>query len=122
MSTTLTLTGRNLVLAALGLSDTRYVSLHSGVPGNSGANEVTDSAYARQAATFSLEQSTGLATTSAALNWSAAVSGYTVSYVGVWDAQFGGNLVAYLPMASSQSVSANGVFTIPAGELTVGGA
>ncbi len=122
MATTMTRYGRVQALYGLGLSGYRYVSLHSGTPGDSGNSEVTDTNYARQQGYFQVDESTGEAVTTADLTWPAAVNGYTVSHVGLWDSQSGGNLVAFLPMNSSQNVAPDAVFTIPAREITIGGA
>jgi hypothetical protein len=89
---------------------TIYLSLHTGAPGLTGANEVpSTNAYARTAIAFGAASagavaSSALVTTPAPLpsNWG------TITYVGLWDAPTGGNFlgsdVATSPIATSVGV------------------
>ena len=93
------------------------VSLHTGDPGAAGtANEVTDSAYARQNITFSV---TGqVAANTSLVTFPAAVLAYNVSYVVVWG---GATPVVVQALRTIKSIAPGVQATIAAGELTVGG-
>lgn len=73
-----------------------WVSLHTADPGEDGtAGEVTaaqDAGYARQAATFAAAEN-GRTRNEAELSWTvdAGSPGYTVTHIGIWDAESGGN-------------------------------
>lgn len=91
------------------LAGTKYVALHVGDPGEDGtAAEVTtalDAGYERQAVTFSAAEG-GRTRNVTAPSWTvdAGSPGYTVTHIGIWDAQNGGNslfkgaLLAPLPL------------------------
>lgn len=74
----LTTNAKNTMLAAL---TPDAVSLHSGFPGLTGANEITGGGYARQAPTWAAP-SGGIRSTSAAMNFS--VNAVTVRWIGLW--------------------------------------
>ena len=74
-------TEANQALATTGWS---YVSLHTGDPSTTGANEVTGGTYARVAVTWN-SPSSGTVTQSNALSINLPAS-TTVSYFGVWSA------------------------------------
>lgn len=115
----LTRYSRNQLLTSL-LSSTVYVSLHSANPGDTGASEVTDANYARQAATFNVDSSTGVATLSNALTWPASSGAYQVTHIGIWDSESGGNCMFRQALNTTENVEANGIPTFAAGEITVG--
>lgn len=63
------------------------ISLHTSDPGEAGtANEVTDSAYARQAISMAVTTGTEnpLATNATVVTFPAAVEGFTVTHVVLW--------------------------------------
>lgn len=72
-----------------------FISLHTGAPGETGANEIgASSAYTRQTATFGAASTgAGTATNSVALTFGPATTSNwgTVSGVGIWDATTAGN-------------------------------
>ena len=101
-----------------------YVALFTGDPGADGTvNEAADANYARQSATFTASQSGDFwqAVSDAAVTFAAADSAYTVTYIGIFDADSGGNFIASLPLPLARDVPAGGVFNIPAGELVING-
>jgi hypothetical protein len=100
-----------------------YVSLHTDDPGETGANEVvvgTDADYVRKAVTFS-DASSGANGNEAAVTWTvdSASAGYTIRYVGVWDALTTGNFLAGGALYSPHAVSANSVVSFAIGDLVV---
>lgn len=104
---------------------TVYISLHTGDPGETGANEVASSNnYSR------------LAVTNDATSWPAAASGAkangilftfatpsgswgTVSFGGMWDAASGGNFMMGGPLAVSKTINSGDPVTIPIGDYDV---
>ena len=108
-------TEANQALATTGWS---YVSLHTGDPSTTGANEVTGGTYARVAVTWN-SPSSGTVTQSNALSINLPAS-TTVSYFGVWSASTSGTY--YIGGALSPAIttgSSAGVITIAAGSLSV---
>jgi len=102
---------------------TPYVSLHTADPGDSGAaNELSDSGYARKAASFS-NPTAGAGTTSNSaditFNAIADATTYTVTHVGIWDSVSGGNLLLTAALTTSKQFSQNDVPRFPTGSLTV---
>lgn len=103
-----------------------YVSLHTGDPGATGANEVTGDTYARPVATFG-------APAAGAVGWrianSAAVEGVavdsaankTVTWAGIWDsATPGAGTFRYrIPLATPRVVNAGLPWRFEIGDLTV---
>jgi hypothetical protein len=116
----LTLSARNSILPSL-YSGTVYVALHTGNPGDSGsANELTTSGYTRQAATFTVNTTTGTAALVAALNFNIS-STVTLTHISIWSAASGGSASTRQPLLAPVQVS-SGTFTIAAGDITIGGA
>lgn len=113
--------------AALGTRPTAwYIGLHSGDPGIDGAaNEIGDANYARQSATFTADQPTATdpwrVRNDAEVAFPSAAASFTVTYITVWDASTAGNMLAKIAMPLARTVSASGVFSIPANELVITG-
>lgn len=82
-------TAKNTVLNAIAPD---AISLHSGFPGNTGANELSGSGYARAACTFNAA-SGGVRTINAAVNLTVG-AGHTVRWAGIWQA---GTFLGYSP-------------------------
>ena len=75
-------------------------------------------AYARQAATFTVSGNT--ASNSGAIEFPTATASFgTVSHVGVFDAATSGNLIAYAALTSSKAIDTGDVFRVPAGDLDI---
>jgi len=117
----LSLYARNQLLGQLVSGKTLYVSLHTASPGDAGTGEVTDKNYARQAASFSVDTSTGSATLAGALAWKAAAAAFTATHVALYDAITGGNQIARQPLKASIAYAAGDTPTIAAGDLTLRG-
>jgi hypothetical protein len=103
---------------ALSTTGWSYVSLHTGDPSTTGANEVTGGSYARVAVTWN-SPSSGSVTQSNALSINLPAS-TTASYFGVWSASTSGTY--YIGGALSPAITTGasaGVITIAAGSLSV---
>ena len=91
-----------------------WVSLHTGDPGEDAAeHEVTaeeDAGYARQAVAFNPAAS-GRASNAAGLSWTVddASPGYTVTHIGIWDAETGGNPLFHGPLLAPLALEAGDV-------------
>jgi len=107
-----------------------WVSLHTGDPGLTGANEVTLAewpAYLRQDPAGGAAVDTGFAAAAAkatsnlkqmsygAMNGAADV---TVTHAAVWDLQAAGNMLVYGPLAAPRTFSPTDEATIKIGKLT----
>ncbi len=100
-----------------------YASLHTDDPGETGANEVvvgTDADYVRKSVTFA-DASSGATSNEAAITWTVdtASSGYTIIYVGVWDASTSGNFLGGGALYAAHAVVADGVVSFAIGDLVV---
>lgn len=106
----------------------KFVSLHTGNPGATGANELTtgvDANYVRKAVTL-VKSATGSvyqAKNNAAVAFAAAAVGasYTVTHVCIWSASTAGNCLAVLPLAVPLPTVAGTINTFATGDLTVVG-
>ena len=97
-----------------------YVGLFTADPTDtgSGATEISGNNYSRVSATFSVSGAT--ATTSAAVEFSAATGSWgTISHIGIFDASSGGNLIAHSALSASKAIGTGDVFRIPTGDLDV---
>ena len=98
-----------------------YLALFTANPDeDASGTEVSTSgtAYARQAATFTVSGDT--ASNSAAIEFPTATASYgTVSHVGVFDASTGGNLIAHAALTTSKAIDTGDVFRVPAGDLDI---
>lgn len=105
----LTTTSRNQALDAIGIDS---MSLHSGFPGATGANELAGSGYVRIAATFNAA-SGGVRTVAAVTNFTVG-AGHTVRWAGLWGA---GVFKGYSPNGGNpkefQAVAATDIVTVP---------
>ena len=98
-----------------------YLSLHTGDPGLTGANELvvgTDADYVRKAITFAAAASLAKAT-DAGVTWTAAsgATTYIVTHIGIWDALTTGNFLAYGALAVPETVIASGSLNLAAGRV-----
>ena len=104
------------------LTTTAYVSLHTGDPGDTGANEVTGGAYARQGPiTFA---STGanptVASNSAILTFPQATAAWgTVGWFGLWTALTGGTFQGSGALTASGPVNNGDTARFLVGSLTI---
>jgi hypothetical protein len=103
------------------LAGTRYVALHTGDPGATGANNEVGAGvgYAREAATFS---GSGRSRSNDAdvVFGPASGGGFgTVSHISIWDAASAGNCLWYGAADDSQAVALGVTGTLVAGDLVV---
>lgn len=100
---------KNAMLDELG-SIAVYMSLHSGDPSTTGANEITGGspAYARQACTFAAASGGSMA-----LNGTEQfdVPATTVAYIGLWSASSGGTFYGYADV-TDEVFASQGIYTV----------
>lgn len=112
--------GEAAVLAPL--TATSYVSLHTGDPANTGANEVSGGAYARQGpVTFANAGSNPtVASNSAIVTYSAATTAWgTINFFGVWTALSGGTFLGSGALTTPKAVNIGDTPRFAAGALTI---
>lgn len=101
---------------------TRYITVFNGDPSGAGSeviNTITGSAN-RQNLTTAMANATGgsIASDTLITFTTNAVGGATVNYIAIYDAQTGGNLLAYTPV-TSKTVAAGDGLSILSGNLTI---
>lgn len=104
------------------LTTSAYVSLHTADPGDTGATEVSGSAYARQGpVTFAnAGANPTVASNSAIVTFPAATGSWgTVVYFGVWDAATAGNFRGSGAVATPKAVNNGDTARFPANALTI---
>lgn len=80
---------------------TGFWSLHSGHPGETGANELSGGSYARQSIAFGAAVA-GVASNTALEQWDlTGVTGATIYFLGYWDAVSGGNFLWAVPLVGT---------------------
>lgn len=112
--------GESAVLTALMTG--RYISLHTGDPGNTGANEVAGSAYARQAqGSFSQTgNNPRTASNDATIDFPIATGSWgTISYFGIWDAVSAGNFLGGYALSVSKAIATDDIARFPATTLAI---
>lgn len=107
-----------------------YVALHTANPGDTGAGEVTTTAYpayVRQDAAKGGAQADAWVETESGVVKNArqliypmydGAAALTVTHFSVWDAPTGGNLLFAAPLASSRTINNGDVFVADAQKLT----
>ena len=102
---------------------TVYLALFTSDPtdANDTANEVSDSAYARQSCAFNAPHATeGYSANTSEVSFPAIVDGtITVGWVGIYDALTGGNLLYSQSVGSSKELEAGDVAAFGAAGLKV---
>lgn len=99
---------------------TVYLALYTSDPTDADAGtEVSGNAYARQAITFGAP-SNGVSTNTAAIEFPQATGSWgTVAYVGIRDADTGGNLLFHTALDASKTIATGDVFRVAIGSLSV---
>ena len=94
-----------------------YVSLHTGDPGENGANEVTGGEYKRQLVTFSTPSNKQTSNPSDIefVNMPAC----TITHMGLWDAETEGNFWWGGQLVASKQLDAGDTVRFKAGDLDV---
>lgn len=93
-----------------------YISLHTGDPGITGANEVVGGSYARANAgtDWSVPASKSASTT--ADKTFASMPACTVTHIGIWDDPMAGNFLLGGPLTSSKTFSSGDLGTLASGD------
>ena len=96
-----------------------YLGLFTAAPGEAGGGtEISGSAYARQAITFTVSGDT--ASNNAALEFPTATGSWgTVTHVAVFDALTTGNMIAYATLTASKVIDTGDVLRIPTNDLDI---
>lgn len=94
-----------------------YVKLHTGDPGEAGANNAATETTRKEAA-FSVAAS-GSISTSATLEWTNVAATETISHWSMWDASTSGNCLWYGALSASASVVAGDTLQITSLTLTL---
>jgi len=112
--------GENVVLDALLTG--RFVSLHTGDPGNSGVSEVSGGSYARQSVTFNKTGSNPtVASNNAAIQFPVATASWgTIGFFGLWSALTGGNFLGGWPVVAPKLVGSDDTARWEVGKLRIG--
>jgi hypothetical protein len=112
--------GKNLMLDALrGINPSvalAYASLHTALPGESGASEVTGGspAYARKPITMGAAASGSMAATNQPVF--DVPGGVTITHVGFWSAVSGGTFLGYADV-TDESFAGQGTYTLTSATL-----
>ena len=94
---------------------TPYVSLHTGDPRATGANEVAGGTYIRKLADFTAAASKAGDNT-AAIEFP-GMPAVTVTHIGIWDAEAAGNFIMGGTNPGTQVVALGNTFRLAAGAL-----
>jgi len=103
--------------AMLDTLDGKYISLHTGDPSTTGANEVTGGSYARQLEALAAASGGSKTNSGAAIDFTGMPTA-TVTHFGVWDASSGGNFLWGGALIASKSVTSGDTFRFPTSSLT----
>ena len=100
-----------------------YVGLFTAAPSDTGGGtEVSGNGYVRKATGTITVSGTGTtATNSAAIEFAAASGGNwgTVTHAAIFDAESGGNMLAWAQLTTARTINDGDVFRVPASSLTV---
>lgn len=92
------------------------LSLHTADPGTTGANEVTDTGYARQNITTKMAAPSGKTiTNNTAITFGPAAISYTVTHWGLWDQS--GTFIDGGAFTSSVTLAIGEHYNIPVGDF-----
>jgi hypothetical protein len=100
-----------------------YVGLFTAAPSDTGGGtEVSGNGYVRKATgTITVSGTSTTATNSAAIEFAAASGGNwgTVTHAAIFDAESGGNMLAWAQLTTARAINDGDVFRVPASSLTV---
>lgn len=101
----------------------REVALHTADPGpNGGSNEVVDAGYARQTATFSVDETdpdAPFAENTGVITYPAAVTGFTVTHISIHAT--GGDCLAVMRLVADKVIGVGAQAQFAIGEIIIGG-
>lgn len=111
--------GESTVLNALLAS--RFVSLHTADPGNTGANEVSGGSYARQAMTFSnVGSNPTVASNTGVVQYPTATAPWgTITHFGIWSASSGGTFLGSAAVTTPKTIATDDIARWEIGALDV---
>jgi hypothetical protein len=98
-----------------------YIGLHTADPTDAGTGaEVSGFGYARKSMAFDASSS-GTASNSAAVEFSAASGGDwgPITHVGIWDALTGGNLLFHSALTASKTIADGDIFKVAASGIDI---
>jgi hypothetical protein len=116
-------TANTMLDAGIEPGATYYMSLHSGSPSTSGANEISGGSYERQAIVFG-DADEGMQASTIGVTFSSlpAVSG-GLPYFGIWTSSEGGDFTwGGTTTGLTDAIAAGSVISFPAGNITTGDA
>lgn len=100
---------------------TWYIGLFTSDPTDTGTSgtEVSGSAYARTAVTFSV--TADVASNTAGVEFPAATGGNwgTIGWIGIMDAATSGNMIIHSALTVAKAINDGDVFRIPTGDLDI---
>lgn len=98
---------------------TLYLGLYTAAPSDTGGGtEVSGGSYARQSVAFTVTGNT--ASNTSAIEFPTATASWgTVVYVGVFDSESGGNLMAYAALTTNKAIDTGDVLRVPSGDLDI---
>lgn len=110
--------GKHVMLDALAAVAV-YVSLHTGSPSTTGANEVSGGspAYARKSMTWNAASGGALDNSNAPVF--DVPAGTTVSHFGLWSAATAGTFYGGDALSASESFTGQGTYTLNDGDVTL---
>lgn len=116
------LSGFGETIALNALLTGRFLSLHTGDPGNTGANEVSGGAYVRQSVVFTLTgNNPTVAANNAVVQYPAATLTWgAVGFFGIWSAASGGSFVGGWPVSLPKTIEVDDIARWDVGKLKVG--
>ncbi len=99
---------------------TVYMSLHDGIPGTTGAHEITGNGYARVAVSFAAAAGGAVSTnTDTTFTGPTPAAWGTVRYLGYWDADTAGNFLTTLQLNTPIITAIDTDVVIASGNATV---
>jgi hypothetical protein len=102
---------------------TLYISLHTGDPGEAGANELSAGGYARHtytSGTTKWSNVSGTSKNSVLITFPVSTSSWgTITHFGIWDAATGGNLLFSGALTNSRAVSLGDTVSFPVDFLNI---
>jgi hypothetical protein len=99
-----------------------YVGLFTGAPSDTGGGtEVSGNGYARKVTgTITVSGTATTAVNSSAIEFSVATGTWgTISHAAIFDAETGGNMLAWAPLTVAKAIDEGDIFRIPASDLTI---
>lgn len=99
---------------------TVYASLHTGDPGETGANELsTSGGYVRKSVGSWSSASGGAVSNAASISWPSLTAG-VITHFGLWDAVSGGNFLWGGALFTARSITAGDSASVAVGDIAIG--